>query len=402
MEAPKIVSKNPSEINRQISEARAAVEEITLQRIGFAFMEENMALREKDPRTVIEQLVAALPDEPQIVNRADVEILSNKLILGNGRRSILDHGEVTPLESYLVFLLMTKSPKSTHLEFSEGTTADNFSITDSIRILRDQVRTKRFLQGIAESIMLLKNQKGPQEKISVCDAGCGAIPILGLYAALQNDEVEVICIENNPAAAAIAQTYIDILGLNDQVTVVSHDAREINLGKELDLLVSETMDVALLNEPMTDILHRLAPSVREGGIIIPAQVNVYGAIVPKTAYTNASEYSLVDTDAAPIVSTQWQLINTYIAGEAVPEINFNLETSHTEPDGVVLLTSEVVVSPAVPTLGMNMSRLTQPIPLPDASGQEIQSFSLRPGSVINISYSAGSHPTEIKTTHSSH
>lgn len=397
MEAPKIVSKNPSEINRQILEANAAVEEMTLQRIGFAFIEENMALMEMDPRTVIEQLVMALPDEPRIINRADVEALSSQLILGNGRRSILDHGEVTPLESYLVFLLMTKSPKSTHLEFSEVTTSDNFSITDSIRILRDQVRTKRFIQGIAESVKFLKNEKEPQEKIFVCDAGCGAIPILGLYAALQNDSVEVVCIENNPDAAQIAQTYIDILGLTNRVTVVSGDAREINLENELDLLVSETMDVALLNEPMTDILHHLAPSVRSGGIIIPTQVNVYAAVVPKEAYTNASEYSLIDTDAAPIVSTVWHPINTYTAGESVEKIDFNLEINHVEPDAVVLLTSEVVISHAVPTLGMNMSRLTQPIPLPDETGREIQSFSLRPGSVVNISYRAGSHPTEVKT-----
>ncbi len=384
-----------SATSKENLEARAAVEELTLQRMAFAFIEQNLKFAEQEPLSVIEDLVAALPDAPRVLTQDGLKLFLNEVVLENGRRSVLDHGDVTPLESYLVYLLMRKSPRSTQLDSVDDTTPESFSIADSIRILRDQVRTKRFLQGIAQEVKRVRESKDASETIRVCDAGCGAVPILGLYAAMQDKNVAVVCIEKNPAAAKIAEKYIDLLGLTERISVLCGDARTITPAAEIDILVSETMDVALFNEPMADILAHLKTFVAENGAILPQEVKLYASIIPMAEYSNASSYSLVDVDAAPVLSTNWQAIGGYKGGDSRPSIEITLQSDITSDEAIVVLTSEVMVANNVPVLSMNTSRLTQPMPLPEHGGKNIRLFTTVSGSQLRLSYTAGDHPTDV-------
>jgi precorrin-6B methylase 2 len=385
----------PAELERKYREAQAAVDEVTLQRIGFAFMEENIKQLDRNPHEVIKELVAELPDKPRVLTRDEIGEFIEAIRLDNGTRSVLDHGEVTPLESYLVFLLMNKSPKSTQLEVVDATQGDNFSIADSIRILRDQVRTKRFLQGVASSVQSLREQKGA-EPIIVCDAGCGAIPILGLYAALQDESVEVICIEHNAEAAAVARTYIDILGLSNRMNVVTGDARSLMLSRPIDLLVSETMDVGLLNESMPEILNHLTQFMSPDSVIIPAEVEILATAVPIEEYADAASFSVVDVDVSPIIDANWQTIHTYKAGEPSPHIDADINLRGTHSECLVLLSTRVTVTPGTPVLDLNESRLTQALPvLQDQTGR-VRIVDTYFKDSLHIAYQAGTSPVDIE------
>ncbi len=100
-----------SATSKENLEARAAVEELTLQRMAFAFIEQNLKFAEQEPLSVIEDLVAALPDAPRVLTQDGLKLFLNEVVLENGRRSVLDHGDVTPPR--ILLSLFTDEEKST-------------------------------------------------------------------------------------------------------------------------------------------------------------------------------------------------------------------------------------------------------------------------------------------------
>lgn len=136
----------------------------------------------------------------------------------------------------------------------------------------DSERTRKFCQGVSEATRdLLRSRKGI---VHVVDAGSGPFGIMGIVAAMQNPRVHVTMIELSEAAIATSSSIVKNLGLEDRVKVVKADAKKFVPFYQIDLLISETMDAGLFNEPVLDIVRHLKKYVRQDGIVIPEYVEL--------------------------------------------------------------------------------------------------------------------------------
>ncbi|MFM2339751.1 MAG: hypothetical protein RLZZ360_387 [Candidatus Parcubacteria bacterium] len=377
MKAPEVSTMN---------EARAAHAEFTLQRAAFSFFQENIELCSKPPRDVMPEIIAELPESPKLLSKQEMDLWLKENTSMSGQRLHMDVGAPSKLESYILFLLMTTSPKSTQFETTDiETTGDRFSLVDSIQILRDEVRTKRFLMGIKEAVANLLTTK---DNILVCDAGCGAIPILGIQAALQSPNVQVVCIESNPESVIMARECINAFNLGNQVLVIEGDAREYKPKREIDLVISETMDIGLLNEPMCDIMSSLKPFTSNDSIFIPEQVEVLATALTASDYDSADSYALIDKDCWPVIQTKWQVIGSYKAGDLSPYFESDISVPQNNEAKIPLISSRVKIHDSVPTLDFCESRLTAFLPLPGS----LQSRD----SKLHISYRAGDSIKEVQ------
>lgn len=376
-----------------LEEAQSAIDELALHRANVDFITNHFELIGKEPYGVIKALVADLPDSPQIISREERDVFLEEQYLENGMRSSVDSGKVSVLESYLIHLIGRHYREALQVDTFTASTGDSFSKVDSVQILRDEVRTKRFLQGVQTSVVAL--EKVRDDEIFVCDAGCGALPILGVYAALQSEKIRCICLEKNPEAITMAKALVASLGLEDRVTIIQCDARTYEPEKKIDLLVSETMDTGLLNEPMCEILQHLGSYTADDAKILPHKIITYAGISTVDMYTNAETFTLIDKHSVPILDVNWVQTGEYIAGEKPLEIESRLEVPNNEQDTLVLVASEVTVDINVPPLTFNESRLSVPVPVNVNAEGLFKQIPTNKGH-LRITYSAGNHAQQVR------
>ncbi|MCB0333542.1 MAG: hypothetical protein KDD55_08585 [Bdellovibrionales bacterium] len=187
--------------------------------------------------------------------------------------SLIDHPELGEVaRPYLVECLREASFPYEPAEESmaipgtlRSTTADN--------CLQDWNRTIVFLSAIRTAVHELSLRK-PEGPLYAVDAGCGPFALLSLALALENDRVQVLAIEGNPASVARATALVNHLGLSDRIHIYQEDCTTCELPVAPDLLVTETFDNGLLKEKGVQILENLAPQVAPGAAILPCEVAV--------------------------------------------------------------------------------------------------------------------------------
>ncbi len=269
----------------------------------------------------------------------------------------------------------------------------------SIACLRDEVRTKFFLLAIREAIKGMVSEG--KEVIEVCDAGTGAFPVMALYAALCSDRVRCTALELNPHSAKAARQIIEAFGLENRIDL--HETNAITFtpdpDRPIDVLVSETMNVALTDEPMVDIMKNLRPHVRDGGVILPSRVDVKAAIVSREEYLQPTQYARPGRLIQPIVRSTWHDVARYTPGQDLDEIAFSLSTEGM-PKGTyqMALASDVAVGSR--TLGYSQSLLSMPYyARKQDKNKSIETFEVDPNAgdvpTVNVRYTPGAHATEI-------
>src|SRR3989339_2160051 len=202
-------------------------------------------------------------------------VLSNGLVLlpfdpsGKSCKMIRSFDQNNPAFELTQFLKHGRDVESSLY----GTEMDILHSKESISCLVDFVRTYKFIEALF--LHLDRLEAILPGKIEVVDAGSGGIPVFGLLAAIKSDRTVVTCIENNPTSVISSREVIQSFGLQDRIKVINADATTYEHDKLIDLLISETMHVALLgNEPLVKILNNLCRFVSEHGVIIPEGVNV--------------------------------------------------------------------------------------------------------------------------------
>jgi hypothetical protein len=269
----------------------------------------NPALQFGSPKGVIEGFIRSTPDEITIHTWDTLSATPN-----NG---------ISVLEAYFLGLL-EDLPVSDNRCPQGALTAKS-----SMDCLRDSIRTKKFLAGVGEAVGLLEGDKdGP---IRVCDAGCGAIPIQAIYAALCSERVECIALELNPYSAEIARRIVDRLGLAGRIEVIQADAIEYEPGHAFDLIVSETMHSGLTEEPFVQIMSNLSRHAATGGIMLPSRIRVLAALGSMEAYTLTEEYvRICDCDSRRML-LGWKVAAEYAPGEDLEVIEARLSTRGLAP-----------------------------------------------------------------------
>ena len=273
------------------------------------------------PKEVIDRMIQAIPDDVTVYTKETLHSMPKD----------------EPSEIELYFLSKIQNlPDFRKDDKPEGA----LRIMESIRCLRDKIRTKKFLAGLTEAL----NNIGSSEKseIEMCDAGTGAIPILAIYAALSSEKVRCTAIELNPNSAAIAEKVVEAFGLQDRIKILRTDAIKFEPEKQIDLLISETMHSGLTAEPMVQILSNLNKYLKEDGVALPSAVRIKAALVPLNDWTSPKGFVKIYGNLHHVVSPNWEEVVHYEPGDNLEEIAFNVPVEGA-PKGsyFVLVTSEV-------------------------------------------------------------
>jgi hypothetical protein len=224
--------------------------------------------------------------------------------------------------------------------------------------LRDRIRTKSFVNAISSAINTLDQQ---DSEFEVIDAGCGAFPVMGLYAALLSERARVTCLESNPVAVYLANIIIDRLKLQDRISIEQCDATSYqHKGGPAKLLISETMDSGLRAEPMVAIMRNLKPQVAHDAIVLPSKVVVRASLVKESNWSNPQHYRVIGSgEVIPLLPRFGTVEQEYIAGQDLNQINLTISTQDLEPGQYqVVVSSEVWLGDDI-VIGEDQSLITR-------------------------------------------
>jgi predicted RNA methylase len=142
--------------------------------------------------------------------------------------------------------------------------------------LLEMKRTAVFLRGINKAI-LQKQQEKKESQLHILYAGTGPygtliIPLLLLY---NKEELKVDLLDINPDSLAALQKVINALELGNYIgDIYCSDAATIRLKRQYDIVISETMQACLKNEPQVAITQNLIPQCGPDTVFIPEQITI--------------------------------------------------------------------------------------------------------------------------------
>lgn len=171
------------------------------------------------------------------------------------------------------------------LEIQDGTILPHgkaISPVNAARCLWEYKRVARFLRGVLAAIYELKN-RFPNERLEIVYAGCGpfALLITPLLDKFSPAEINLTLIDYHGFSITAARKIFEVFGFEKfNAEFVQTDACVYKHPRAVHLVISETMQNALLNETQTAIILNLAPQISEGGIFVPQKIAV------KTCFAN--------------------------------------------------------------------------------------------------------------------
>ncbi|MFN0212888.1 MAG: phytanoyl-CoA dioxygenase [Saprospiraceae bacterium] len=151
--------------------------------------------------------------------------------------------------------------------------------------VKDLLRTKKFVHGLYLGIRAAQ-QKFPDTTIQVLYAGTGPFATLALpmTALFSPDEVQFTLLEIQPESVRMLHKVIEAFQIDAYIQdIVQGDAMQYQCdpARRAHVLLSETMQNGLRNEPQVAITLNLVPQIQPGGILIPAQVQVWAGLLNK-------------------------------------------------------------------------------------------------------------------------
>lgn len=144
--------------------------------------------------------------------------------------------------------------------------------------LLELLRTAVFLRGIRKAILKCRD-KNPDRPVSVFYAGCGPYgtlmtPLLTIF---PPEELQADFLDINNTSLTSAKGVIASLGLDRSVrSFILDDAATCALPEQndYDIVISETMQSCLENEPQVAIMQNLIPQMRNDAIFIPEAISL--------------------------------------------------------------------------------------------------------------------------------
>lgn len=140
----------------------------------------------------------------------------------------------------------------------------------------DYQRSVVFIRGIHAAIKALK-RRFPDTRLEILYAGCGPfatllLPLLGRFSP---GELAISFLDIHRQSLDSVGQLLAEFGLGDHVlTTIQADACHYKHPGKLHLLVAETMQKSLEQEPQFAVTANLAPQLLPGGIFIPQRIDV--------------------------------------------------------------------------------------------------------------------------------
>ena len=170
------------------------------------------------------------------------------------------------------------SEESDDLRASTLASGTAISPRDAARCLRDSARTTTFMRGLRAAVADA-TRRFPGQTIEVLYAGCGPFATLALPLIVERDpiEVQLTLVDVHERSLDAARRLYERLDALAYIRRFVHaDAAEyaVDADRPPHVVVSETMQQALVREPQVAITRRLAPQLVPGGILVPERVTV--------------------------------------------------------------------------------------------------------------------------------
>lgn len=233
-----------------------------------------------------------------------------------------DKHALTPGELLKFYMLSFITDVSAVRNLADQAKNGGLSLLESARCITDETRTKKFLSAVRDAVTRATGQE--TGTIEVIDAGCGAVPIQAIQAAILDPRVRVTALEFNPASVAVAQQVVKALGLEGQINVVQADATTYAPENKAHIIVSETLQAGLGGEPVVQILNNLHSHLRQNGRMIPERVEVKIGLVPLSEIRNSARTIRTAIEDVKVIDPQWQQTFHYRFGNPLEQIIFDI------------------------------------------------------------------------------
>ncbi len=227
---------------------------------------------------------------------------------------------------------------------------------DALDCLRDEARTRKFLDAIPESLARIR-KNDPSGQVHVVDAGCGPIPIMAVAAAWSDPGVYVTALELNPLSAELAQGIITALDLQDRITITCDDATTYAPSRPIDLLISETISAGLLNEPVVAVMQNLSKHLTARGETLPTGIDVHLGVFPINQFESPVGHLPYNCLTALLAPTELARIS-WKATSSLSRIEARMAITPSHADSVACAWLTVRLGDAA--LRMNESLITTP------------------------------------------
>jgi hypothetical protein len=142
--------------------------------------------------------------------------------------------------------------------------------------LRDYQRSAFFMRGVYAALATLRHQF-VGERLRILYAGCGpfALQLLPLLEKFAPGCLEILLLDiHQESLDSVAKLLAQLAPGHDRITCIRTDASVYQHTAPLHLIIAETMQKSLEQEPQFAVTANLAPQLAEGGIFIPERIEV--------------------------------------------------------------------------------------------------------------------------------
>ncbi len=267
----------------------------------------------------------------------------------------------------------------------------------------DYQRSVTYIRGVYAALVELR-QRFPGETIEVLYAGCGpyATLLLPLLARFQPGDLSVQMLDIHQRSLDSVHKLLTHMGFGHRaITTLQADACRYQHPGKLHLVIAETMQKSLEQEPQVAVTANLAPQLTPGGIFIPQAIEVSLWLTPSPIRqaddATAKQKLRQPMDPGYRLATVFTLLPSQIANK-LNTAQCDARSCPTVLDPVTVLIPPLAslkqLTPTLITqitvfedftLGNYESEITLPMPchgLPD----------LTEGDQLRVSYQLGSYP----------
>lgn len=142
----------------------------------------------------------------------------------------------------------------------------------------DLMRTKRFISGTHKAIReALKQKTGQPVTLLYIGTGPFATLVMPLTTVFSPAELQLILVEVNPMTVESLTNCIAGFGAQPYVKeIISADAAQLKIGNasQIDILLLECLQLALIKEQQVAITYNLLPQLRQDAILVPQAIKL--------------------------------------------------------------------------------------------------------------------------------
>ena len=168
--------------------------------------------------------------------------------------------------------------------------------------IQDMMRTKMFIKGVFKAIKIIQNNK-KDKPVTLLYAGTGpyATLIIPLTTLFKPSELQLVLLEVNPISLQSLKKTIKNLNTTDYIKgIYECDATSFSITEpeEIDILLIECLQHALVREPQVAITHNLLTQLNENVILIPEEISLHLSLLnlgkKSNSVTEISEIEKLD------------------------------------------------------------------------------------------------------------